>query len=92
MKTFLKNRLYFLGKEAKMNLFGRRCYKTALGAFLGLINITAVFILSIFLFMDLFNRQNISLIYNKSSKPNMTINMTKRPMSILVRCFRESAE
>lgn len=49
------------------------------GAFLGLISIMAILILSLYFFVEIINRQNLSIIYNKIVDKNASINFTGHP-------------
>jgi hypothetical protein len=78
--SFLINTFDLYGTNFSLYLFGKSKYKTIVGALMGFISLCAILATSIFFINDLFQRTNMTLIYNEDKNISPVVNLTDSPL------------
>ena len=72
------------GNSFNLRVFGQEKYKTIVGSIMGILSMMAIVSISAYFINDLFQRNSMTLIYNKDSSLIPVINLTDVPVLVVV--------
>lgn len=74
----------FYGYEAKINIFGKKSYKTIWGGIFGILTLISIATISMFFIVELLSRKSLSLIFNKNTNIATNISIANDPLFVYV--------